>query len=67
MKMSLSVLNKQQMERILLVIVAVAALAILAFALHTAAFGGLELGALVEFDPGITGHCTSTSCTAVGA
>jgi hypothetical protein len=65
--MSLSVLNKQQMERILLVIVAVAALAILAIALHTAALGGLELGALVEFDPGINGHCTSLSCTAVGA
>jgi hypothetical protein len=65
--MSLSVLNKQQMERILLVIVAVAALAILAFALYTAAFSGLELGALIEFDPGINGHCTSTACTAVGA
>jgi hypothetical protein len=64
--MSLSVLNKQQMERILLVMIAVAALAILAFALYTAAYGGLELGALIEFNPGINGHCTTLSCTAVG-
>jgi hypothetical protein len=64
--MTLSVLNKQQMERILLVIVTVVALAILAFALYTAAYGGLELGALIESDPGINGHCTVTSCTAVG-
>jgi hypothetical protein len=66
MKMSLLVLNKQQLERILLVIITVAALAILAFALHTAAYGGLELGTLIEFNPGINGHCTTTACTAVG-
>jgi hypothetical protein len=65
--MSLSVLNKQQMERILLVIVIAATLLILAFAINAVAIGGLELGAVVDFDPGINGHCTTTSCTAVGA
>ena len=65
--MSLSVLNKQQMERILLVMVIAATLIVLAFAFHAVAISGLELGAVVDLgDPGINGHCTTTACTAVG-
>jgi hypothetical protein len=60
--MLLPMLNKRQIDLVLLVLVAAATLFMLAFAYHVVVFGGLEfnLGA-------IAGECTVASSTCVGA
>ncbi len=64
--MSLSMVNRQQVGRVLWVLVVALTLLLLGFAVYMTAFNGLEFGTLLELHPGIDCHCTVTACTAVG-
>jgi hypothetical protein len=66
-KMSLPVLNEQQVKQILFVLAVAVTLFLLAFAYHAVVAGGFQLtpGFIVEFVP--DGECNISACTAVGA
>jgi hypothetical protein len=67
--MSLPILSNLKKENIQLLAIIAVTLLLLALAYYVAVTGGLQFSptAVLELDPGIDGHCTVLSCTAVGA
>jgi hypothetical protein len=68
-KMSLQALSNLRKEQIQMLVIVAITMLLLAAAYYVAVAGGLQFSpaTLLELDPGINGHCTVTSCTAVGA
>lgn len=66
--MSLPVLSNWQKEQWLTVVIAVMVLLLVATVCYVVVIGGLDFNPalFLELDPGVDGHCTVTSCTAVG-
>lgn len=66
--MLLPVLSNLQKEQWLSVAIAAMVLLLVAAVCYVVVVGGLNFNPalLLELDPGVDGHCTVTSCTAVG-